>query len=186
MNFVPFRYLGQYFDIETNLCYNRFRYYDPENGRYFSKDPIGIAANELNFYSYVRDVNILIDLFGLDFYYQLMQGDKVVYHGITERDVDIRVGEHFSDGKSFDQVRYLEVDGRDASRNLEGSALYHEWKASNESLLNAKRPVTPGYYHSYNPDNIKSGRNLLTEVEIENAMKNAETKKVVDGKLKCH
>lgn len=28
----PFRYQGQYEDVETGLCYNRFRYYDPETG----------------------------------------------------------------------------------------------------------------------------------------------------------
>ena len=38
--FVPFRQLGQYEDEETELYYNRFRYYDPNTGGYigiFSK-----------------------------------------------------------------------------------------------------------------------------------------------------
>lgn len=62
----PFRYQGQYEDIETGLYYNRFRYFDPESGIYISQDPIGLDGNNLNFYAYVRDVNGWIDVFGLD------------------------------------------------------------------------------------------------------------------------
>jgi len=38
------RFPGQYFDKETNLHYNYFRYYEPETGRYISPDPIGLAG----------------------------------------------------------------------------------------------------------------------------------------------
>ncbi|WP_129349774.1 RHS repeat-associated core domain-containing protein [Sorangium cellulosum] len=38
------RFPGQYEDAETGLCYNRFRYYDPEAGRFISVDPLGINA----------------------------------------------------------------------------------------------------------------------------------------------
>ncbi|MCJ0873264.1 putative T7SS-secreted protein [Streptomyces sp. AP-93] len=41
--YTPFRFPGQYFDPETGLHYNRFRYYDPESGRYASPDPLGIT-----------------------------------------------------------------------------------------------------------------------------------------------
>ena len=33
----PFRYPGQYEDVETGLYYNRFRYYDPEMGQYIEE-----------------------------------------------------------------------------------------------------------------------------------------------------
>ncbi|RMN98000.1 RHS protein, partial [Pseudomonas coronafaciens pv. coronafaciens] len=35
------RFQGQYFDAETGLHYNTFRYYDPEIGRFTTQDPIG-------------------------------------------------------------------------------------------------------------------------------------------------
>ncbi len=60
----PFRYPGQYEDVETGLYYNRFRYYDPEGGFYVSQDPIGIEGG-LHFHSYVPDTNSWLDPFGL-------------------------------------------------------------------------------------------------------------------------
>jgi len=46
------RFPGQYYDAETGLHYNRFRYYSPELGRYISADPIGQAGG-YNVYQYV-------------------------------------------------------------------------------------------------------------------------------------
>lgn len=60
----PFRFQGQYEDIETELYYNRFRYYDAEIGCYLNQDPIGFEGG-LNFYNYVHDTNNWIDVSGL-------------------------------------------------------------------------------------------------------------------------
>jgi RHS repeat-associated protein len=60
----PFRYQGQYHDVEIDLYYNRYRYYSPEDGRYISPDPILIRGG-LNIYSYVSDVNLYCDKLGL-------------------------------------------------------------------------------------------------------------------------
>jgi RHS repeat-associated protein len=61
----PFRFQGQYQDAETRLCYNRFRYYDPDNGQYLSRDPLGLAGHNPTLYSYVGNVNLWIDPYGL-------------------------------------------------------------------------------------------------------------------------
>jgi RHS repeat-associated protein len=60
----PFRYQGQYEDVETGLYYNRFRYYDPEAGVYISQDPIGLAGGGA-LHAYVADPLTQLDVFGL-------------------------------------------------------------------------------------------------------------------------
>ncbi|ENO0460352.1 RHS domain-containing protein [Salmonella enterica] len=60
----PLRFQGQYFDEESGLHYNRYRYYEPESGRYISADPIGLAGG-LNLYAYAPNPLSWIDPLGL-------------------------------------------------------------------------------------------------------------------------
>jgi len=48
----PFRFPGQYYDPETGLHYNYFRYYNPQTGRYITPDPIGLEGG-INLFVYV-------------------------------------------------------------------------------------------------------------------------------------
>ncbi len=62
---VNLRFPGQYYDAETNLHYNHFRYYDPELGRYITSDPIGLRGG-MNTYGYVEQNPIIgVDINGL-------------------------------------------------------------------------------------------------------------------------
>ncbi len=58
------RFQGQYFDVETGLHYNRFRYYDPDVGRFVSLDPIGLQGGN-NLYQYAPNPVTWIDPWGL-------------------------------------------------------------------------------------------------------------------------
>jgi RHS repeat-associated protein len=49
----PFRFPGQYYDTETGLHYNYFRYYNPQTGRYVTPDPIGLWGG-INLFVYVQ------------------------------------------------------------------------------------------------------------------------------------
>ncbi|WP_196427762.1 RHS repeat-associated core domain-containing protein, partial [Neisseria meningitidis] len=40
----PFRLQNQYYDEETGLHYNLFRYYEPDTGRFINQDPIGLLG----------------------------------------------------------------------------------------------------------------------------------------------
>ncbi|WP_415639464.1 RHS repeat-associated core domain-containing protein, partial [Pseudomonas plecoglossicida] len=57
------RFQGQYFDAETGLHYNTFRYFDPEAGRFITQDPIGLAGGR-NLYSYAPNTIGWVDPLG--------------------------------------------------------------------------------------------------------------------------
>jgi len=113
--FIPFLYQGQYYDEETNLAYNRFRYYSPDSGTYISQDPIGLSGGD-NLYGYTVDSNRLVDPFGLaggNFVYGLFDAGATdpYYIGITN-DPDRRALEHMDSGRLSDSgdLRVLKDD----------------------------------------------------------------------------
>lgn len=85
--FIPFRQLGQYEDEELNgLYYNRFRYYDSEQGNYISQDPIGLMGGNPTIYGYVWDSLAQYDLYGLETFVQRLGnfGEERVITGLEK------------------------------------------------------------------------------------------------------
>ncbi len=58
-------YAGQWQDVESGLCYNRFRYYEPETGMYLVSDPLGLQGGEQT-YRYVPNPLRWINPLGLN------------------------------------------------------------------------------------------------------------------------
>lgn len=58
------RLLGQQYDWESGLYYNRHRYYNPRLGRYITQDPIGLKGG-WNLYQYPLDPVQRLDPLGL-------------------------------------------------------------------------------------------------------------------------
>jgi RHS repeat-associated protein len=58
------RWPGHYYDRETDLHYNRFRYYSPELGRYLQVDPLDIEGG-INVYAYPARPLDQVDVDGL-------------------------------------------------------------------------------------------------------------------------
>jgi RHS repeat-associated protein len=74
----PWRWPGQYDDVETGQFYNRWRYYDPESGRYTSLDPIRLRGST-SLCVYVRDSSLAADPLGLV---------DIVWRALRQEDVD--------------------------------------------------------------------------------------------------
>lgn len=112
-------FVGQWLDAESGLHYNRFRYYDPDTGRYLSPDPIDILGGP-NAYSSITDPLSDVDPDGLVSPYapnygvyhivDTAQNDKVVYVGITHvgpnNDSTRREGQHQRSGRLDPGQRY--------------------------------------------------------------------------------
>ncbi len=58
------RLQGQYFDEETGLSYNRYRYYDPKLGQFIGQDPLTLQAGE-NLYEFAPSAVNWMDALGL-------------------------------------------------------------------------------------------------------------------------
>ncbi|MBK5275998.1 MAG: RHS repeat-associated core domain-containing protein [Desulfuromonadales bacterium] len=61
-----YTYTGREWDKETGLYYYRARYYDPMDGRFINKDPIGFNGGDVDLYGYVNNNPVnSIDPYGL-------------------------------------------------------------------------------------------------------------------------
>ncbi|EGM98128.1 hypothetical protein HMPREF1018_04847, partial [Bacteroides fragilis] len=123
---VPFLFQGQYYDCETGLAYNRFRYYSPKMGMYVSQDPIGLAGGILNLYGYVSDTNLIIDLYGLDWNYVLINSKGEVYYSGRA-----------SDNANINDVarRHAGTKGTDGPRFGEGDTIVQITKKGTDRLI---------------------------------------------------
>lgn len=64
------RFSGQWADEETGLHYNRYRYYDPDSGRYLSPDPVGLYGG-MELYAYGPNPVAWIDPMGWTHFLQV-------------------------------------------------------------------------------------------------------------------
>jgi RHS repeat-associated protein len=60
----PFRLLGQIADDDLDLCFTRFRLFDPDVGRWTSPDPTGISGGR-NLYAFDGSPSLVVDRWGL-------------------------------------------------------------------------------------------------------------------------
>lgn len=97
----PFRFAGREYDSETQLYYNRARYYDPSLARFISEDPTGLSS-DINQYRYAADDPINANdpsgtMNASDEYEMMMSRGDLEPHGITS------FGYSMDDGMSWDE-----------------------------------------------------------------------------------
>ena len=80
----PIRFQGQWRDDESGLYYNRYRYYDPQMGRYVTQDPIGLTGG-VNVYSYPTNPTIITDPLELALKYDTI--DQNYHYYSTEGEI---------------------------------------------------------------------------------------------------
>ncbi|MGS0641076.1 RHS repeat-associated core domain-containing protein [Xanthomonas oryzae] len=141
------RYQGQYFDHETGLNYNRYRYYDCLMGQYVGLDPIGLLGG-LNLYQYAYNSIQWADPLGWTStpWGNAGQGFGAWFNAASEQDII----DAMADSRTRDQVQSA----------LRGSGGMHEWfpvsmaaKAkslgfSYEELMKLSSPVSDVWFEN--------------------------------------
>ncbi|WP_212893089.1 RHS repeat domain-containing protein [Capnocytophaga canimorsus] len=195
-NFVPFRYQGQYYDSEIDLCYNRFRYYDCNTGTYISQDPISILGG-LNVYSYAKDSNKFVDIFGLAIWDTLGLDFKTWFDQATVSDIENNIkdvtskrGLRFGGGKHemfpVSQAPIAKSFGFKAGE-LEKMSIATEniifvnVMDSNQNVINGKHHTSSASWHFHN-QLIEKLKNI--DPNIKNAK--LEAKKIIAQHHKKH
>jgi RHS repeat-associated protein len=150
----PFRYQGQYEDIETELYYNRFRYYSYVGGSYISADPISIWGG-LNTFAYVYDSNWWVDVFGLTGTYIFTDG-TTSYIG---KGPDKRMGTSMKErvGGSGNVTKGLHVD----------------YGNNNTGLMVEAELMSPSRFNAVNDPNFANaiespGKKMIEDLKVNN------------------
>jgi RHS repeat-associated protein len=117
------RFQGQYYDVETGLHYNTFRFYDPDIGRFTSPDPIGLAGGD-NLYAYAPNPIAWVDPWGLANYPSVTFPSSQVLHETT---IPMQGDRNMDFGVANKQAGILGANGRatQTSHKTLGDVVWH-------------------------------------------------------------
>lgn len=159
------RFQGQYFDEETGLHYNRFRYYDPEVGRFTQQDPIGLLGGANN-YQYVPNPVGWVDPLGLS----SKEPPEVCPKKSIPDDYDLAEDMHVNSVVESNAGRYFIEDSNEIYSSISGLPpdLYqHEFLALRtytgpyyEEMNGVLRGKTPELGTAWQPVNNSAARAL--------------------------
>lgn len=200
LNECPFRWAGQYLDHETNLCYNRFRYYSSETGSYLSQDSIRLSGNNPTFYGYVKDVNSWIDIWGLSplladaptyaGVYHIVGTNGEKYVGSSVNIAERLTTEHKKAAQIINSgnytITYYQVDLGTASKQKE---INHILRAHEQQIFVSAgyTPLKNGVLNSNNPAAAHKLSGYLSEARKHGAGFIGNPKSKTEIKIKgCH
>ncbi|MGH3840212.1 MAG: RHS repeat-associated core domain-containing protein [Pseudonocardiaceae bacterium] len=147
---TPLRFPGQYYDPETELHYNYYRYYDPTTARYVSNDPLGVEGG-FNPHSYVLNPISWLDPFGLS----CKRGPKIWPFGPHNKTIQQRADELETQG--YTQIRHR-GEGGEVTIDTTGGA-----KMRRRPDIAATAPDGSTYYEQVGRVN-KSGQPVPREI----------------------
>ena len=137
-------YAGQWRDGESGLCYNRFRYYEPESGMYLVSDPLGVFGG-VNTYSYVTNPLEWVDPFGLagcyrEVYFNVFKRmEKFIGKGTIE--IHHRIPQmYIGNGKLFPEAMRTSLSNlQGLPRNVYRQIVSPAWATFRKQFPNATR-----------------------------------------------
>lgn len=163
------RFQGQYYDLETELHYNRYRYYEPHSARYVSKDPIGLSGG-INTSAYVSDPTQWIDPRGL-------ASNSIGSYGSVKSASDTY--EKYATSKSLKDVAERYAAGKSVGGSATagvGVGIYANYKGNGESTLTMERKVGLGYEYGVFERNYHYGKRQVNRGYIEGCAATGESK----------
>ncbi|MFY1475044.1 RHS repeat-associated core domain-containing protein, partial [Acinetobacter baumannii] len=164
------RFQGQYYDQETELHYNRYRYYEPHSARYVSKDPIGLSGG-INTSAYVSDPTQWIDPRGL------ASTNSIGSYGSVKSASDTY--EKYATSKSLKDVAERYAAGKSVGGSATagvGVGIYANYKGNGESTLTMERKVGLGYEYGVFERNYHYGERQVNRGYIEGCAATGESK----------
>ncbi|EIX6435592.1 RHS repeat-associated core domain-containing protein [Salmonella enterica] len=146
-------YAGQWRDAESGLCYNRFRYYEPESGMYLVSDPIGLAGG-LNLYAYVPNPLGYIDPLGLACVCP-DKANRLLDSGASKVTVRSRsdAEQLFLDRYVGDGYRNMTGESGPSTKNLMEFLTNNKTKAGTYHWDDVMDPSNPGRVAGHGPEN---------------------------------
>ena len=147
----PHRFQGQIYDVETGLHYNRFRYYDPDAGRFINHDPIGLLGGDNQFQYAINPVS-WIDPLGLlvtpNIVFDSVNSSRVSSLSATITKADLNTGtgtNKSSSNKAKKDAGCSDVDaGHLLAKKLGGSGGVNGTFAQNRKLNRGRYRVFEG------------------------------------------
>ncbi|MFJ8100488.1 RHS repeat domain-containing protein [Lysinibacillus sp. NPDC096212] len=178
-DFIPFRYQGQYEDMEIGLYYNRFRYYSPSEGMYLQQDPIGLAGGNPTLYGYVSNPNIQFDPLGLFTAGQVMNfgnknlgdwGEKITSKYLSSNGFNVLGSVQNKSNQGFDLVAIDRATGelnvievKSSRRGYSSKSNMPTWTKNNIQKIIKNENGHWGNMPKYQNDLMRQLRNAQTQ-----------------------
>ncbi|WP_435873303.1 RHS repeat-associated core domain-containing protein [Neisseria dumasiana] len=154
----PFRLQNQYFDAETGLHYNFFRYYEPDVGRFINQDPTGLNGG-VNLYQFASNTQIWIDPLGLE---KCPQKCKPIIDAINKKtsEVEKRYGDLLLDRHQL----HSKHKNKKNKHPIHGSYVGHMEKFKKEqiNLLNLIYEATTAGCAEHVPEKARTMADIAT------------------------